>query len=74
MAASLLDKRLVLVLGKGGVGRTTVAASIAAACARRGRRTLLYQASAVDRFGELLGGGADRVEPRSRDCARTSTQ
>jgi anion-transporting ArsA/GET3 family ATPase len=58
VAASLLDKRLVLVLGKGGVGRTTVAASIAAACARRGRRTLLYQASAVDRFGELLGGGA----------------
>jgi anion-transporting ArsA/GET3 family ATPase len=56
--SSLLDKRLVLVLGKGGVGRTTVAAAIAAACARRGRRTLLYQASAVDRFGELLGGGA----------------
>jgi anion-transporting ArsA/GET3 family ATPase len=55
---SLLDKRLVLVLGKGGVGRTTVAAAIAAACARRGRRTLLYQASAVDRFGELLGGGS----------------
>jgi anion-transporting ArsA/GET3 family ATPase len=57
-ATSLLDKRLVLVLGKGGVGRTTVAASIAAACARRGRRTLLFQANAVDRFGELLGGGA----------------
>jgi anion-transporting ArsA/GET3 family ATPase len=54
----LLDKRLVLVLGKGGVGRSTVAAAIAAACARRGRRTLLYQSSAVDRFGELLGGGA----------------
>ena len=57
MAGSLLDKRLVIVLGKGGVGRTTVAAAIAAASARRGRRTLLYQASAIDRFGELLGGG-----------------
>lgn len=58
VSGSFLDKRLVLVLGKGGVGRTTVAASIAAACARAGRRTLLYQASAVDRYGELLGAGA----------------
>lgn len=66
MPGSLLDKRLVLVLGKGGVGRTTVAASIAAACAKRGRRTLLYQASAVDRFGELLGGG----QPVSTEITR----
>jgi anion-transporting ArsA/GET3 family ATPase len=54
----LFDKRLVLVLGKGGVGRTTVAAAIASACAQRGRRTLLFQANANDRFGDLLGGGA----------------
>ncbi len=54
--SDLLDKRVVLVLGKGGVGRSTVAASIAAAAARRGRRTLLFEASANDRFGELLGG------------------
>jgi anion-transporting ArsA/GET3 family ATPase len=52
---SLLDKRLILVCGKGGVGRSTVAASIAAACARGGRRTLLYQASASDRFGDYFG-------------------
>jgi anion-transporting ArsA/GET3 family ATPase len=58
VAGSLLDKRLVLVLGKGGVGRTTVAAAIAAASARRGRRTLLYTSATVDRFGELLGDGA----------------
>jgi len=54
--SDLLDKRLVLVLGKGGVGRSTVAAAIAAAAARRGRRTLLFEASANDRFGELFGG------------------
>ncbi len=54
--SDLLDKRLVLVLGKGGVGRSTVAAAIAAATARRGRRTLLFEANANDRFGELFGG------------------
>jgi anion-transporting ArsA/GET3 family ATPase len=54
--SDLLDKRVVLVLGKGGVGRSTVAAAIAAAAARRGRRTLLFEASANDRFGELFGG------------------
>jgi anion-transporting ArsA/GET3 family ATPase len=52
---SLLDKRLILVCGKGGVGRSTVAASIAAAAARKGRRTLLFEANANDRFGEYFG-------------------
>ena len=52
---SLLDKRLILVCGKGGVGRSTVAAAIAAAAARRGRRTLLFEANANDRFGEYFG-------------------
>jgi len=52
---SLLDKRLILICGKGGVGRSTVAASIAAACARRGRKTLLFEANATDRFGDYFG-------------------
>ncbi len=43
------------MLGKGGVGRSTVAASIAAATARAGRRTLLFEANAKDRFGQLFG-------------------
>jgi anion-transporting ArsA/GET3 family ATPase len=37
----LLDRRLLFVTGKGGVGRTTVAGALAAACAARGRRVLL---------------------------------
>lgn len=52
---SLLEKRLILVCGKGGVGRSTVAASVAAATARRGRKTLLFEANASDRFGEYFG-------------------
>jgi anion-transporting ArsA/GET3 family ATPase len=53
--SSLYDKRLVLVLGKGGVGRSTVAAAIASTCARRGRRTLLFESNANDRFGPYFG-------------------
>jgi anion-transporting ArsA/GET3 family ATPase len=49
-------KRLVVVLGKGGVGRTTIAMSLAAHLAARGKRTLFYQANAKDRLSALLGG------------------
>ena len=66
--AALGGKQVILVLGKGGVGRTTVAAALALALARRGRRTLLFQSSANDRLAQLLGRpkiGADivRVAP-----------
>ncbi|MCA9677284.1 MAG: ArsA family ATPase [Kofleriaceae bacterium] len=59
---SLFDKRLILVCGKGGVGRSTVAASIAAACARRGRKTLLFETMANDRFGDYFGKPAVGTE------------
>jgi anion-transporting ArsA/GET3 family ATPase len=52
---SLYDKRLILVGGKGGVGRSTVAAAIASTCAAKGRKTLLFEASANDRFGSYFG-------------------
>lgn len=50
-------------MGKGGVGRSTMAAAIAAACARRGRRTLLYQHNANDRFGDYFGKPTLGAEP-----------
>jgi anion-transporting ArsA/GET3 family ATPase len=49
------DRRLILVLGKGGVGRSTVAAAIAGNLARAGKRTLLYETNANDRFGPYFG-------------------
>jgi anion-transporting ArsA/GET3 family ATPase len=50
-----LDRRLILVVGKGGVGRSTVAAAIAGKCAAQGRRTLLYETNASDRLGPYFG-------------------
>lgn len=41
MAAPLWDKRLVLVTGKGGVGKTAIAAALAQAAHRAGRKVLL---------------------------------
>jgi len=39
MEDRLLDRTLLYVTGKGGVGKTTVAASLGLAAAARGRRT-----------------------------------
>jgi anion-transporting ArsA/GET3 family ATPase len=73
--ASLLDRRLILVVGKGGVGRSTVAAAVAAACARRGRRTLLYEANANDRFGHFFGTApvGTSITPLARDLHAINT-
>jgi anion-transporting ArsA/GET3 family ATPase len=51
----LLDKRFVMVVGKGGVGRTTVAAALARAATRAGQRVLLAQTNAPEGLGQLLG-------------------
>ncbi len=51
----LLDKRLIVVTGKGGVGRSTVAAALAIESARRGRRTLLCETATDDRIADVFG-------------------
>src|SRR3954447_14923021 len=47
--AFLLDKRLVFVTGKGGVGKTTVSACLARVAARRGKRVIVCELAAGDR-------------------------
>jgi anion-transporting ArsA/GET3 family ATPase len=48
----LLDRRLVFVSGKGGVGKTTVSAALALLASQRGKRTLVCE---VDPKGDLAG-------------------
>ena len=55
MTGSLLQRRLLVVTGKGGVGKSTVAAALAVQLARSGRRTLLCEVNAGDRLAPLLG-------------------
>ena len=47
---ALLDRRLVFVTGKGGVGKTAVSAALALLAAERGKRTLACE---VDAKGDL---------------------
>jgi anion-transporting ArsA/GET3 family ATPase len=62
----LLDKRVLLVAGKGGVGRTTVTAALARWAAREGRRVLVAEVSEDNGDYSPLGKlfGVERL-PRS---------
>ncbi len=54
--SDLFDKRMIVVAGKGGVGRTTVSMIVGRCAARRGKRTLVCLANAPLRYADLLGG------------------
>ena len=51
----LAHKRLVLVTGKGGVGKSTVAIALGIAAARRGLRTIVAELSGQARAAETFG-------------------
>jgi anion-transporting ArsA/GET3 family ATPase len=51
----LLDRRLVYVTGKGGVGKTTVAAALGLAAARAGKRTLVCEVAEQERITTAFG-------------------
>jgi len=52
---TLLDRRLVIVTGKGGVGKSTVSAALALLAARAGKRVLVCEVNAQERVAPLLG-------------------
>ena len=50
----LLDKRLVVVTGKGGVGKSTVALALGVRAAEQGRRTIVCEVSSQERISHAF--------------------
>jgi len=64
MALDLLDRRLLFVTGKGGVGKTTVAAGLALLAAERGQRTLVCEVDAKGGMADFFEASATDFTPR----------
>jgi anion-transporting ArsA/GET3 family ATPase len=62
-ALGLLDRRLLFVTGKGGVGKTSVASAIGWLAASRGQRTLVCEVDAKGNLADAFGVGPLRFEP-----------
>ena len=54
MAPALLDKHLLYVTGKGGVGKTTVSAALGLAAAAAGHRTIVCEVAAQERVSRAF--------------------
>jgi anion-transporting ArsA/GET3 family ATPase len=50
----MLEKRLLFVTGKGGVGKSTVAASLGLAAAARGKRTIVCEIGSQEYTSRLF--------------------
>lgn len=53
----LLNKKLLLVSGKGGVGKTSIVAAMGLEAARLGKKVLLVESTSEDQLGPLFGLG-----------------
>jgi anion-transporting ArsA/GET3 family ATPase len=63
----LLDRRLLFVTGKGGVGKTSVAAALADLAARNGQRTLVCEMDAKGALAATFDTTPLEFEPRQLD-------
>ncbi len=54
-ALRLLDKRLLVIMGKGGVGKSTISALLALRAAREGKKVLCCEVNTKERVAPLLG-------------------
>ena len=64
MAVDLLDRRLLFVTGKGGVGKTTIAASLALLASQHGKRTLVGEVDAKGNLADFFEIGPTSFKER----------
>ncbi len=60
MIQRLLDRRLILVTGKGGVGKSTLSAALALVAARSGKRVVVCEIEGPSAVAPLLGTASVR--------------
>ena len=60
----LLDRRLLVVTGKGGVGKSTVSAALALVAANRGQRVLVVDVDAKGTIADRFEAGLIGFKPR----------
>ncbi len=60
----LLDRRLVFVTGKGGVGKTSVAAALGLLAANRGKRTLVCEIDAKGNLADFFEESSNTFQPK----------
>ena len=60
----LLDRQLLFVSGKGGVGKSTVAAALALLGSQHGKKTLLCELDAKGNLADFFEAGRTRFTPR----------
>lgn len=64
MIQELLDRRLILVTGKGGVGKTTVSTALALVASRAGKKVVVCEVEGPSAVAPLLGSREGGHEPR----------
>lgn len=72
LAGALADKRVVICAGAGGVGKTTVSATLALGLAAEGRRVVVVTIDPARRLAEALGLGELGNEPSRVETGRLS--
>lgn len=63
MSGSLLDRRLLFVTGKGGVGKTTVSAALGVLAASQGKKTLVCEVDAKGNLADFFEAGDTGFAP-----------
>src|ERR1019366_2119436 len=61
--ALLFTRELLLITGKGGIGKTLLAATIGQEAAARGKRVLMVESPARAQVAPLFGIGGNSHEP-----------